>query len=152
MFWISASFRTTELWPSAPICGRKRCRATSSSAPEKANIPVYKRPLACTYIFVYTEEENVSSLRPEEVVLLLLCSSTQFSCIRYRKGYSVCLSLSTSDRVSNSPHLSPPRGWSGTHGIRTKSSGKDLGKRWCLSNRNKKPSYQQFGLKSASIS
>ena len=68
MFWISASFRTTELWPSAPICGRKRCRATSSSAPEKANIPVYKPPLACTYIFVYTEEENVSSLRPEEVV------------------------------------------------------------------------------------
>lgn len=148
-FLILASFRTTELWPSAPICKTKRYKATSSAAPKKANIPVYKPQSACTHFLFIQEKKNPA--KPEEVAPSAL---VQFSTVfLHQVQKSLCtVSHSISDRVSHSPHSSPPRGWSGTHGIRTKSSGKDLGKRWRLINRNKKFSYQQFGLKSASIS
>lgn len=107
----------------------------------------------CVHIFLFIQKKKtyISSLRSEEVVPSAPVKFNSFLASGTEKA-TQCVCPLAPLTVSNSPHLSPPRGWSGTHGIRTKSSGKDLGKRWCLINRNKKFSYQQFGLKSASIS
>lgn len=86
-FLILASFRTTELWPSAPICKTKRYKATSSAAPKKANIPVYKPQSACTH-FLFIQEKKKIPQNQKRWPLLLLFNSAWSSCIRYRKAYA----------------------------------------------------------------
>lgn len=126
MFLMSASFRTIELWPSAPIYKQRDAEQLLQQLLERpgASISLSKPQPASIYCLFIQKKKNPP--KPEEVAPSALLKFSSIS-LHQAERRPCPVSHTLSDRVSHSPHASTPQRWSSTHGIRTKSSGKDLG-------------------------
>lgn len=149
MFLMSASFRTIELWPSAPIYKQRDAEQLLQQLLERPGASIsLSKPQPASIYCLFIQKKKIPQ-NQKRWPLQLFSNSAASPCTRQREGHAQCPTPSLTGLATHLM-LALHRGGA----AHMESEPNPVERTWVRDDtkRNKELSYQQLGLKSASIS